>query len=115
MHEEIKGAYSCADAMSRTDVKTETILCFWFGARIDETVTLRVWQTEHAIKYVQLEITNGKSGQARTIPTETEAQRNALPSFLTYAQEQKKQPTDYPSVRYPQAQCEKQQGGTSEV
>ena len=95
MREEIKGAYNCADAMGRTDVQIGIRLCYRFGLRLEEAVTLRVEQIEHAGKDGQLEIKNGKGGQARTIPVETKAQRNALLSLCDYAKEQRKQPTDY--------------------
>lgn len=95
LREEIKGAYNCADAMGRTDVNAGMRLCYRFGLRLEEAVTLRVEQIEHAVKYGQLEIKNGKGGQARTIPVETKAQRNALLSLCEYAKEQRKQLTDY--------------------
>lgn len=95
LREEIKGAYNCADAMGRADVTAAMKLCYRFGLRLEEAVTLRVAQIEHALKYGQLEIKNGKGGQARTIPVETKAQRNALLSLCDYAKGQKKQPTDY--------------------
>lgn len=95
MLEEIKGAYNCADAMGRSDVKAGMRLCYRFGLRLEEAVTLRVDQIEYAVKYGQLEIKNGKGGQVRTIPVETKAQKNALLCLYAYAKEKKKQSTDY--------------------
>lgn len=95
MKEEIKDAYNCAVAMGRTDVEIGISLCYRFGLRFEEAVTLRVGQVEHAIKYGQLEIKNSKGGQARTIPVETKAQQKLLLNLREYAREQKKQPTDY--------------------
>ena len=95
LFEEIKSAYNCAGAMGRTDAKAGISLCYRFGLRLEEAVTLRIEQIEHAVKYGQLEIKNGKGGQARTIPVEMKAQKNALLYLYAYAKEKKKRSTDY--------------------
>ena len=82
--QEIKDAYAVADRMGRTDVKIYIRISLRFGLRIEEAVTLRVDQVAHAIKYGQLEITNGKGGQARTIPVETDNQKKCLSWLSAY-------------------------------
>lgn len=65
---EFKDMIQVAVSMKRYDVVIVSYLARYFGLRLEEAVTVRVFQIEEAIRYKQLHITNGKGGQKRDIP-----------------------------------------------
>lgn len=71
---EFKDMIQVAVSMKRYDAVIVSYLARYFGLRLEEAVTVRVFQIEEAIRYKQLHITNGKGGQKRDIPVDIKIQ-----------------------------------------
>ena len=81
--------------MKRQDVILVAYIARYFGLRLEEAVTLRIFQIEDAIKYKQLHITNGKGGQERDIPVETKLQEKILERLIVYAKQNGKHSSQF--------------------
>ena len=92
---EFKDMIQVAVSMKRYDVVIVSYLARYFGLRLEEAVTVRVFQIEEAIRYKQLHITNGKGGQKRDIPVDIKIQESILERCLAYAKKNGKSGNDY--------------------
>ncbi len=92
---EFKDMIQVAVSMKRYDAVIVSYLARYFGLRLEEAVTVRVFQIEEAIRYKQLHITNGKGGQKRDIPVDIKIQELILERCLAYAKKNGKVGNDY--------------------
>ncbi|WML35642.1 tyrosine-type recombinase/integrase [Clostridium sp. OS1-26] len=68
--EEIEKAIALAEKMNRIDVVMALKLCFNFGTRLEEAVTLTVWQIKKAIEKGYLYLENTKGNNPREVLVE---------------------------------------------
>lgn len=92
---EFKDMVQAAVSMKRYDVVIVSYLARYFGLRLEEAVTIRVFQLEEALRYKRLHITNGKGGQKRDIPVDIKIQESILERCLAYAKKNGKAGDDY--------------------
>ncbi len=84
-----------AISLKRYDAVIVSYLARYFGLRLNEAATIRVHQLEHAIRYKQLHIPNGKGGQKRDIPVDIKIQEVLLQRLVAYAKKNGKGGADY--------------------
>ena len=79
----------------RRDIVFGVYIAYHFGLRKNELVTLRLYQLEEAVETKQLHIPNGKGGQKRDIPLDTQEQVAVLKKILNIAKTEGKKSGDY--------------------
>ena len=84
-----------AKSGDRRDVVLGVYIVYHFGLRKNELATLRIYQLEEALESKQLHIPNGKGGQARDIPLDTEEQITVLQKILNIAKADGKKSSNY--------------------
>ena len=95
MKSEIDKACDIAWDMGARDVNIAIRLGEHFGLRINEIVTVRIYQLENALNHRQFHVPKGKGGQKRDIPADTPEQIELLKRLLNYTKKQGKNPDDY--------------------
>lgn len=84
-----------AKSGDRRDVVFGAYIVYHLGLRKNELATLRIYQLEEALELKQLHIPNGKGGQARDIPLDTEEQITVLQKILNIVKAEGKKSSSY--------------------
>ncbi|WP_187291198.1 tyrosine-type recombinase/integrase [Clostridium sp. K25] len=85
---EVRDAIALAQKMGRIDVIMAIKICYSFGTRIEEVITLNTKQITNAIKNLQLDLENTKGHRPRGVNVGTESKyKNMQIRALKYASE----------------------------
>lgn len=85
---EVKEAIALAEKMGRTDVIMAIKICYAFGTRLEEVITLNTKQITNAIKNLQLDLENTKGHRPRGVNVGMESKyKNMQIRSLQYAKE----------------------------
>ena len=92
---ELNKMVELAQKGDRRDIVFGVYIAYHFGLRKNELVTLRIYQLEEAVETKQLHIPNGKGGQKRDIPLDTQEQIAVLKKILNIVKAEGKKSSDY--------------------